>query len=117
MRPPFLLLRTLVLFLLAVFSPLVSWSSPVPDTQDSSHSGASVAVPGPLRSFLRMAGISQKVPPSDVLPLLSRNIFLEGYEGPVSGSRQTEFLVLLIRYVQQAKDLAELAGPNGVIHV
>lgn len=38
-------------------------------------------IPGPLRSFLRMAGISQKTTPEEVLPLLSRNVFMQGYEG------------------------------------
>ncbi|MGA9554427.1 MAG: hypothetical protein WBR30_19435, partial [Candidatus Sulfotelmatobacter sp.] len=31
---------------------------------------AEFVIPGPLRSFLRMAGISQKVAPEEVLPLL-----------------------------------------------
>src|ERR1700723_3907727 len=39
-----------------------------------------VTMPGPLRSFLRMARLSQKVAPVDVLPLLSRNIFMQGYQ-------------------------------------
>jgi hypothetical protein len=63
-----------------------------------------------------MAGISQKVAPEEVVPLLARNIFLHGYEGS-HRSHQTEFLVLLIRYVRQARELAALAGPQGVIHV
>ena len=62
-----------------------------------------------------MAGISQKIAPEEVLPLLSRNIFTQGYEG---SSQQTEFLVLLSRYVVQAKELAALASANnGVIRV
>jgi len=75
-----------------------------------------VAIPGPLRSFLRMAGISQKIAPDEVLPLLARNVFQRGYEG-VHPGRQTEFLILLIRYVHQARELQALAGPEGVIHV
>ncbi|QNI33457.1 hypothetical protein H7849_05775 [Alloacidobacterium dinghuense] len=67
-----------------------------------------VTVPGPLRSFLRMAGISQKVAPEDVLPLLSRNSYLQGYEG----GRETEFLLLLDRYVHQARELEALANAN-----
>jgi len=74
-----------------------------------------VAIPGPLRSFLRMAGISQKVAPEEVLPLLARNVFQRGYEG--HPGHQTEFLILLIRYVHQARELQALAGPQGVIHV
>ena len=59
-------------------------------------------VPGPLRSFLRMAGISQKITAIDVMPLFARNIYMQGYEG---GNRPTEFLILLNRYVQQSREL------------
>ena len=69
-------------------------------------------IPGPERSFLRMAGISQMVRPEEVLPLLSRNVFVQGYEG---SSRPTEFLVLLRRYVIQARELTELAATNSMI--
>jgi hypothetical protein len=70
-------------------------------------------IPGPLRSFLRMAGISQKIAPEEVLPLLSRNVFMQGYEG----SRRTEFLILLGRYVVQARELSVLVAADGKIHV
>ncbi len=42
------------------------------------RSSSDVVIPGPLRSFLRMAGISQKVSPEEVLPLLARNVFAQG---------------------------------------
>ena len=42
-------------------------------------SSAYVSIPGPIRSFLRMAAISQKVPPEEVLPFLARNVVVEGY--------------------------------------
>jgi hypothetical protein len=76
-----------------------------------------ISIPGPLRSFLRMAAISQKVSPDEIAPLMARNIFLLGYEGPQSQARETEYLVLLNRYVQQARELVTLAGPTGIIHV
>jgi hypothetical protein len=69
-------------------------------------------IPGPLRPFLRMAGISQGVSAEEVLPLLSRNVFSLGYEGP---TRPTEYLVLLRRYVVQARELASLASNSGMI--
>jgi hypothetical protein len=69
-------------------------------------------IPGPQRSFLRMAGISQKIAPEEVLPLLSRNVFTEGYEG---STRPTEFLVLLRRYVVQARELTALATESGMV--
>src|SRR5258708_26253132 len=59
-----------------------------------------------------MAGISQKIAPEEVLPLLSRNVFVEGYEG---SSRPTEFLILLRRYVVQARELAALAAGSGMV--
>jgi hypothetical protein len=73
----------------------------------------SVVIPGPLRPFLRMAAISQKAPPEEVLPLLGRNVAVQGYYQ----GHPTEFLVLLNRYVKQARELSSLAGPDGVIRV
>jgi len=78
---------------------------------------SSITIPGPVRSFLRMAGISQKATPEEVLPLLARNVFLLGYEGPSSHVRPTEFLILLSRYVQQARELSVMAGSEGIIRV
>lgn len=59
-----------------------------------------------------MAGISQMVTPEEVLPLLSRNVFIEGFQGT---SQPTEFLVLLRRYVVQARELTELAAHSGMV--
>src|SRR6266404_9202561 len=42
---------------------------------------ASVTIPGPLRPFLRMAGISQQISPGEVLPLLAREVEMDGYSG------------------------------------
>jgi len=65
-----------------------------------------------------MAGISQKISTEEVLPLLARNIAVEGYQGRKdSKGRPTEFLLLLKRYVDQARELVRLAGPEGVIRV
>ena len=75
------------------------------------------SIPGPLRSFMRMAAISQKVSSEEVLPLLARNVFTEGYEGWQGRGRPTEFLILLTRYVQQARELAAIARPDGIIRV
>jgi hypothetical protein len=79
----------------------------------SQLSSETTLIPGPLRSFLRMAGISQQIAPEDVLPMLARNVTLWGHEN----GRETEFLVLLSRYVQLARELQNLAGADGVIHV
>ena len=99
------------------------WSTAPSDTLSSgdvkvgSPVSTNVAIPGPLRSFLRMAGISQKVSPEEVMPLLARNVFVLGYQGQFPKGRPSEFLILLARYVQQARELAAMAGPDGVLHV
>lgn len=62
-------------------------------------------IPGPLRSFLRMAGISQEVSKQEVLPMLARNVFLHGYEN----GKETEFLILIDRYLHQARELQAMA--------
>jgi hypothetical protein len=62
-----------------------------------------------------MAAISQQVSPEEVLPLLARNVVVTGYQG--GGGKPTEFLILLNWYLDQARELLALAGPEGVIHV
>ena len=81
---------------------------------DQASSPQDFPIPGPLRSFLRMAGISQKIPAADVLPSLSWNVSALGFQG---SDRPTEFLILLRRYVVQARELSDLAGGDGVIRV
>jgi hypothetical protein len=118
--------RCLLSSLLAVslftpfFVPSAVGENPPKSSSADSASGAqetTVVIPGPLRSFLRMAGISQKVSPEEVMPLLARNVFSQGYEGWQDRGRPTEFLILLNRYVHQARELSLLAGPDGVIRV
>ncbi|MGD0962554.1 MAG: hypothetical protein ABSA57_01485 [Candidatus Acidiferrales bacterium] len=60
-----------------------------------------------------MAAISQKVSPDEVLPLLARNVSVQGYQD----GKPTEFLVLLRRYMDQARELVVLAGSEGIIRV
>jgi hypothetical protein len=72
-----------------------------------------VIIPGPLRSFLRMSGTSQEISTTDVLPTLAHNLVLLGYQR----GKATEYLILLRRYVLQAKELGALAGPDGNIHI
>jgi hypothetical protein len=88
-------------------------SSPQSSGPNASSPAEEVAIPGPLRSFLRMAAISQKVSPEEVLPLLARNVVMSGYQD----GKPTEFLVLVNWYMDQARELEALAGRGGVIHV
>jgi hypothetical protein len=83
------------------------------ETKEPPSQSDIVIIPGPLRSFLRMAGISQKAPKDDVLALLARNVYLRGYQQ----NNPTEFLLLIDRYVSQARELQILAGHNNTIRV
>ena len=77
----------------------------------------SITIPGPLRSFLRMAGISQQISPQDVLPLLARNVVMEGYGWRGRTPKPTEYLLLLKGYLDHARELLALAGPQHTLRV
>jgi hypothetical protein len=95
-------------------APPSSAASATASSADKSVASTSeFMIPGPLRSLLRMAGVSPKIAPEQVLPLLSRNVFIQGYQG---AHRPTEFLILLSRYVAQAKELSNLVADDGSIH-
>lgn len=107
------------------FSPTLGRTSPPgsPQTQPSPSQASSgpsletlVTIPGPLRSFLRMAAISQKTSPEDILPLVARNVVVEGYHYSGDKPRKpTEFLILLKRYLSQARELQVMAGLSSTI--
>ena len=94
-------------------------NSPAPSAHGNASHGLpsqpadTVVIPGPLRSFLRMAGVSQEVSVEEVLPMLARNASLLGYRG----GNQTEYLVLVNRYVRQARELQALVGGSGEIRI
>lgn len=108
---------TLGLLFFTAWLPALAGDSKQPPISSKSQNAVAVpdmfVIPGPLRSFLRVAAISQEVPPDEVLPLVARNVSLWGYEN----GTPTEFLILLNRYVKYARELHDLAGTDGVIHV
>jgi hypothetical protein len=76
-------------------------------------------IPGPLRSFARMAAISPDALPEEILPALARNVVTNGYEASHSNEalEQTEYLKLVHRYLSQAREIEKLAGEDKVIKV
>ena len=78
-----------------------------------------VTIPGPLRSFARMAAFSADAAPADVLPAVARNVVTNGYQAARSNDEleETEFLKLVHRYLAQARELSQLAGADKVIRV
>src|SRR5579862_9367257 len=77
-----------------------------------------IAIPGPLRSFARMAALAPETAPDDVLPALARNVVTNGYQAAGSNDvlEPTEYLKLVIRYISQARELEKLAD-GGILKV
>ncbi|MDQ2901043.1 MAG: hypothetical protein M3Y07_14785, partial [Acidobacteriota bacterium] len=78
-----------------------------------------IQIPGPLRSFGRMAAISGDINPDDVLPALARNVVTNGYQASHSNDalEQTEYLKLVHRYISQARELEKLGGAAKAIKI
>ena len=78
-----------------------------------------IAIPGPLRSFSRMAALAPEIAPDDVLPALARNVVTNGYQAAGSNDvlEQTEYLKLVVRYLSQARELEKLADSSGIIKI
>src|SRR3954453_15251347 len=85
----------------------------------SSETAATASIPGPYRSFARMAAISADAAPEDVLPALARNVVTNGYQASHSNDalEQTEYLKLVHRYLTQARELEKLAGEKKVLQI
>ncbi|MEO5927032.1 MAG: hypothetical protein ABIR70_24665 [Bryobacteraceae bacterium] len=78
-----------------------------------------IDIPGPLRSFSRMAALSPDLASDEVLPALGRNVVTNGYRAYSSNDalEQTEYLSLVLRYLSQARELEKLSGPDKVIRI
>ena len=83
-----------------------------PPAPKSPADAGTALIPGPLRSFARMAALSPDSDPSDVLPALARNVVTNGYQASHNNEslEQTEYLKLVHRYLSQARELEKLAG-------
>jgi len=76
-------------------------------------------IPGPLRSFARMAALSPDLSPSELLPALARNVVTNGFQAS-SGNESlepTEYLKLLVRYLTQVRELEKLSGTDKAIKI
>lgn len=87
--------------------------------RNSGQEWTSIDIPGPLRSFNRMAALSPDLPAEEILPALARNVVTNGYQAANSseGLDQTEYLKLVIRYLGQAREIAKLAGDAKAIKI
>jgi hypothetical protein len=78
-----------------------------------------VSIPGPLRSFARMAALSPDLNPDELMTALARNIVNNGYQATSTNEalEQTEYLKLIIRYLSQAREVQKLAGADGAVKI
>jgi len=78
-----------------------------------------IEIPGPLRSFARMAALAPEMHPEDLLIALARNVVTNGYQASGSNEtlEQTEYLKLVVRYLSQARELERLGGEKKVIRI
>ena len=92
----------------------MNWSTPA-----AAESLQYVTIPGPLRSFGRMAAISSDINPADVLTALARNVVTNGYQASHSNDalEQTEYLKLVNRYLSQAHEIEKLTASDGMLKI
>jgi hypothetical protein len=93
-------------------------SMPLPAARITSQENF-IEVPGPLRSFARMAALSPELRPEDLLGALARNIVTSGYQATSTNEmlEQTEYLKLVVRYLSQARELDNLGGEKKIIRI
>jgi hypothetical protein len=86
-----------------------------PDPAQQSY----VDIPGPLRSFARMAALSPDLKPEDVLGALARNVVTNGYQATSASEalEQTEYMKLVVRYLSQARELERLSGEKKTLSI
>ena len=78
-----------------------------------------VDIPGPLRSFNRMAALSPELSPADVIGAIARNVVTNGYQAASSNEalEPTEYLKLIVRYLSQARELEKLSGADKIMKI
>ena len=84
-----------------------------PTSQATNQTTETIIIPGPLRSFLRMAGISQESTSRRLLRCWPAMYFSMA----IKWAGKTEYLILVDRYVHQARELQPLAGATAMIHI
>jgi hypothetical protein len=85
----------------------------------SNDTPAVISIPGPIRSFARMAALSPDLGSSDLLSALARNVVTNGYQASAGneGLEATEYLKLIVRYLSQARELEKLAGDAKAVKI
>ncbi len=92
---------------------------PMPTQSAGKPSYGIIEIPGPLSAFARMTAITPDLAPEQLLSALARNVVISGFRssGPEGGMIETEYLRLVFRYLEHARDLTTLAGPNRMLEI
>jgi hypothetical protein len=92
---------------------------PAPAAASVGSKDSVIYIPGPFRSFARMAAISPDSDADGILPALARNVVTNGFQASRSNDEleETEYLKLVHRYLSQAHELDRLAGADKIIKV
>lgn len=109
----------LLLFLATILAiPAAAWSAGPQAAGTVGAAPVTAGIPGPLASFQRMTAISRKAGSDEILPFLARNVVIDGYQMRQGQKpRPTEYLKLIKSYLEQARELREMAGADGVIRI
>jgi len=104
---------------LATYSSLGGTGLQLPGAPAGGIQKQSIPIPGPIRSFARMAALSADIQPDNILAALARNVVTNGYQASHSNElmEETEYLKLVQRYLSQARELDALAGPDKIIRI
>ncbi|MEO8593870.1 MAG: hypothetical protein ABI759_11160 [Candidatus Solibacter sp.] len=96
-----------------------SKSATLGEAAASKGAAGTAEIPGPLRSFARMAALAPDSEPADILPALARNVVTNGYQASHNNEslEQTEYLKLVHRYISQARELEKVAGESKTIKI
>lgn len=96
------------------YKPVAKDSAP-PDPASDNYA----AIPGPLLSFQRMAALSTDQEGEELLASLARNLVTNGYRATRGAEtlEQTEYLKLLLQYLSQAREMAQMAGADRTLRI
>ncbi|MCU0226333.1 MAG: hypothetical protein MUF01_01730 [Bryobacterales bacterium] len=92
---------------------------PVTATGATKPTYGEIEIPGPLAAFARMTAITPDLDPEQLMSALARNVVISGFRssGPEGGMIETEYLRLVFRYLEHARDLTKLAGSSKVLEI
>ncbi len=90
----------------------------LPELSKSAPAGT-IHIPGPLSGFRRLTAISSQTTTDGLMSALARNVFTLGYHFSQRQNKTapTEYMTLVINYLEEARELEKMGGPDGQLRV